>query len=140
MLACRVAGIQVTEVTPKQKGVAFGNLVAAEMIKLRAGDNVDAVETYQPVTRPGVYVPTVIPLGSTCSTVTPWALKSVSQFRPPAPYRLSSEQYARDLNEVRAMGGKKDSKRSDEQTTIAKFWQKSWMRGFLAACIFGNRL
>lgn len=107
----------------KQNGIAFGNLVAAEMIKLRSGDGVDAVETYQPVTKPGTYVPTVIPLGSTCSTVTPWALKSVSQFRPSAPYRLSSEQYAHDLNEVQAMGGKKSTKRSDEQTTIAKFWE-----------------
>jgi PAP2 superfamily len=42
---------------------------------------------------------------------------------PPAPYRLSSEQYARDLNEVQSIGGKKSSKRSDEQTTIAKFWE-----------------
>jgi PAP2 superfamily len=107
----------------KQNGIAFGHLVAAEMIKLRTGDGVDAVETYQPVTKPGVYVPTAIPLGSTCSIVTPWTLKSVSQFRPSAPYRLSSEQYARDLNEVQALGGKKSTKRSDEQTNIAKFWE-----------------
>ncbi len=96
----------VSDSAAKQNGIAFGNLVAAEMIKLRANDNVDAVEEYQPVTKAGVYVPTVIPLGSTCSIVTPWALKSVSQFRPSAPYKLSSEQYARDLNEVQAMGGK----------------------------------
>jgi PAP2 superfamily len=109
--------------TAKQNGIAFGNLIAAEMIKLRTGDGVDAVETYQPATKAGVYIPTVIPLGSTCSIVTPWALKSVSQFRPSAPYRLSSEQYARDLNEVQAVGGKKSTKRSEEQTTIAKFWE-----------------
>jgi PAP2 superfamily len=107
----------------KQNGIAFGKQVAEEMIKLRANDNVDAMESYQPVTKPGVYIPTVIPLGSTCSTVTPWTLKSVSQFRPSAPYKLTSEQYARDLNEVRWMGAKKNSKRSDEQTTIGKFWE-----------------
>ena len=107
----------------KQNGIAFGKQVATEMIKLRANDNVDAIEHYQPVTKPGVYIPTVIPLGSTCSSVTPWVLKSVAQFRPPAPYRLSSEQYARDLNEVRTMGGKNNSKRSDEQTAIGKFWE-----------------
>lgn len=66
----------VSDSAAKQNGVAFGNLVAAEMLKLRAGDNIDAVETYQPATKAGVYVPTVIPLGSTCSTVTPWALKT----------------------------------------------------------------
>ena len=113
----------VSNSAAKQNGIAFGNLVAAEMIKLRTGDGVDVTETYQPATKAGVYIPTVIPLGSTCSIVTPWALKSVSQFRPSAPYRLSSEQYARDLNEVQAMGGKKSTKRSDEQTTIAKFWE-----------------
>ena len=112
----------VRDSAAKQNGIAFGNLVAAEMIKLRANDNIDAVEEYQPVTKAGVYVPTVIPVGSTCSTVTPWALKSVSQFRPAAPYKLSSEQYARDLNEVQVMGAKVSAKRSDEQTAIAKFW------------------
>ena len=113
----------ISDSTAKQNGIAFGKQVAAAMIKLRANDNVDAVEHYQPVTKPGVYIPTVIPLGSTCSSVTPWTLKSVSQFRPPSPYRLSSEQYARDLHEVRLMGAKKNSKRSDEQTTVGKFWE-----------------
>ena len=107
----------------RDNGVAFGKQVAAEMLALRKDDNVDAIEHYQPVTRAGVYVPTVVPLGSTCSLVTPWAIRSVSQFRPSAPYAVTSAAYAQDLNEVQSLGGKTSAKRSPEQAQVAKFWE-----------------
>jgi PAP2 superfamily len=107
----------------RDNGMAFGKQVAAEMLALRKDDNVDAIEHYQPVTRAGVYVPTVVPLGSTCSLVTPWAIRSVSQFRPSAPYAVTSAAYAQDLNEVQSLGGKTSAKRSPEQAQVAKFWE-----------------
>ena len=114
---------EIADGAGKLRGVEFGKQIAAEMLKLRAGDNIDAVENYEPEARPGAYVPTVIPLGTTCGNVTPWALKHPAQFRPGPPYKLASEQYARDFNEVKAYGGKTQSKRSEEQTAVAKFWE-----------------
>jgi hypothetical protein len=38
------------------------------------------------------------------ATMTPWVLTRPSQFRLPPPLALSSQEYAADLNEVKAMG------------------------------------
>ena len=53
----------------------------------------------------------------------PFALSQGSQLRPGPPYALSSEAWARDYNEVRRLGGKTGSERSEEQTQIARFWE-----------------
>jgi hypothetical protein len=68
-------------------------------------------------------VPTALPVASNWSGVRPFGLKSGSQFRPPAPYALTSEAWARDYNEVKRMGAKVGSGRSAEQTDIARFWE-----------------
>src|SRR5262249_18606939 len=49
----------------KNRGAELGKKAAAEIIALRANDNAAAPESYRPVTAPGVYLPTVIPVGST---------------------------------------------------------------------------
>ncbi|MBK8040475.1 MAG: vanadium-dependent haloperoxidase [Verrucomicrobiaceae bacterium] len=54
--------------------------------------------------------------------VKPFILKDVKPFRAPPPPALNSEAYAKDLNEVRELGGKVSTKRTAEQTLIAKFW------------------
>jgi hypothetical protein len=45
-----------------------------------------------------------------------------SQFRPGPPTPLASAEWASDYNEIKELGGKKSSKRSSEQTDIARFW------------------
>lgn len=45
------------------------------------------------------------------------------QFRPAGPPALGSEQWARDYNEVRALGALTGSTRTPEQTAIAWFWE-----------------
>jgi hypothetical protein len=54
--------------------------------------------------------------------VTPFALKSPSQFRPGPPPPLGSEQWATDYNEIKDLGGKASTKRSARQTEDARFW------------------
>ncbi|HXN50871.1 MAG TPA: vanadium-dependent haloperoxidase [Candidatus Acidoferrum sp.] len=56
------------------------------------------------------------------ATMTPWILRRPSQFRLPPPLALSSQEYAKDLNEVKAMGVLTGSMRTTEQTEIALFW------------------
>jgi hypothetical protein len=119
-LATMLAGIADGET--KAKGIELGKKAAAGLIELRAKDGIDAQETYRPHTTPGVYVPTVIPLFSTGAAVTPWAMTSGSQFRPAPPPTLTSETWTADLNEIRELGRIDSTKRTAEQTAIARFW------------------
>lgn len=54
--------------------------------------------------------------------VRPFVLADAKSFRAPAPPALDSEAYAKDLNEVRELGGKASTTRTAEQTLIARFW------------------
>jgi hypothetical protein len=67
-------------------------------------------------------VPTIIPIESTASQLTPWVMRAASQFRPAPPPALTSDVWTRDLNEIREIGSLNSSKRSAEQTTIGRFW------------------
>jgi hypothetical protein len=49
-------------------------------------------------------------------------MTSGSQFRPAPPPPLDSALWARDVNEIKEIGGRAGSKRSAEQTDIARFW------------------
>jgi hypothetical protein len=113
---------KVPEGDAKIKGIALGNRAGAAALALRANDGVIAPETYRPYTVAGVYVPTVIPVSSSYARVTPWVMASGSQFRPAPPPALSSASWARDVNEIKDYGGLANSKRSDEQTAIGRFW------------------
>jgi len=106
----------------KNKGAELGKKAAAEIIALRADDRADAPESYRPVTTPGVYLPTVIPAGSTQGAATPWTMTSGSQFRPSAPPALTSETWTKDFNEIREIGRRDSKTRTAEQTTIGRFW------------------
>jgi hypothetical protein len=52
----------------------------------------------------------------------PFVLLRPSQFRPEPPYPLTSEAYARDYDEVKALGAVASTTRTPEQTDMARFW------------------
>lgn len=52
----------------------------------------------------------------------PFLLDDVMKFRASPPPALDSKAYADDLNEVKELGAKNSTKRTAEQTLIAKFW------------------
>jgi PAP2 superfamily len=54
--------------------------------------------------------------------VTPFAMKSPSQFRPELPIPLAGAQWAADYNEIKSLGGKASTTRSAQQTEDARFW------------------
>jgi hypothetical protein len=112
----------IAEGDAKSRGVELGKKAAADIIALRANDGSNTPESYRPATSRGVYVPTVIPVESTASQLTPWVMRTSAQFRPAPPPALTSEVWTRDLNEIREIGGLNSSKRSTEQTTIGRFW------------------
>jgi hypothetical protein len=113
---------KVADGDAKTRGVELGKKAAADILALRANDGFGAPESYRPHTVAGAYVPTVVPVSSTYGKVTPWVMSSGSQFRPAPPPTLNSETWARDVNEIKDYGARTNSKRSQEQTDIGRFW------------------
>jgi hypothetical protein len=103
-------------------GIALGEKVAAMVFADRQNDDTNVPDTYRPLTRPGVWVPTTPPLFSQYATARPWGMKAANQFRPVPPPNLSSALYARDYNETKEFGGLKSVKRTDAQSDAVRFW------------------
>ena len=107
---------------PRERALILGRKAAAGILELRGGDGAGAADTYRPVTPPGQYVPTAAVASAGVSAWTPWVMTRGDQFRPPPPPALTSAVWTRDLNEIREIGGLNSGLRSEEQTTIARFW------------------
>jgi hypothetical protein len=105
----------------KTAGIAVGEKAAAILAR-RADDGAATGETYRPHTTAGVYVPTVIPAVPQWPQRKPWLMTSPAQFRPGPPPPLTSAVWARDYDEIKALGGKHSTRRTAEQTEIARFW------------------
>jgi hypothetical protein len=108
-------------------GVAVGATAAAGIIALRAGDGSFPVPAPPPFiggTDPGVWrAPSLAGMVAPwLGDVTPFTLTSPSQFLAPPPPPLTSHQYARDYDEVKALGALTGSSRTAEQTDMAQFW------------------
>jgi PAP2 superfamily len=106
----------------KDNGVKLGEAVAGEIAQRRAHDGADAPDAYRPNAKPGLYVPTPITASSMWPHVTPFAMKSPTQFRPEPPIPLTGAQWATEYNEIKALGGKSSTARSARQTEDARFW------------------
>jgi len=106
----------------KSNGVKLGQEVAAKILEAREKDGASVADAYRPRTRPGVYIPTPITVGSQFPNVTPFALASPSQFRAKPPPSLKSAEWARDYNEIKDLGAKNSKKRTSRQTEDARFW------------------
>src|SRR5215471_8106677 len=106
----------------KSNGVKLGQEVVAKILEAREKDGALVADAYRPRTRPGVYIPTPITVGSQFPNVTPFALASPSQFRPKPPPSLKSTEWAGDYNEIKDLGAKNSTKRSARQTEDARFW------------------
>ena len=109
----------------KSEGIALGEQVAAAVLADRAGDGTNAPDDYRPLTSPGIWVPTTLPIFAEYARAKPWVLKSADQFRPGPPPELSSALYARDYNETKSLGGTKSTVRTAEQTAAVKFWTQA---------------
>src|SRR5262249_25557158 len=103
----------------KVNGIAVGQRAARGILQARAGDGRDATAIYVPGSGPGVWVPTppafLAAQAPETPFVQPFALKSASQFRPDAPFSLTSEEWARDYNEVKSLGSAVGSIRTPDQ-------------------------
>lgn len=128
--AAYAASLSTHGVSPADPGLEFGRSVAAGILAMRADDK-SAVAQFD-YTVPNAGTPGVWErLGGAAAllpgwgAVTPFVLRSGSQFRPDAPPALTSERYARDYNEVLEIGSVGSVVRSGQQTGIANYWRAS---------------
>jgi len=114
----------------KLNGVELGEAVAVRIFGARINDGSEEPDAYRPRTTPGVYVPTPITAGSMWPNMKPFAMIKGSQFRPDPPIALNSNEWAADFNELKDYGGKTSTKRSAQQTEIARFWLMTGPRAY----------
>ena len=132
---------RVTDSPARNKGVAVGRAAGTAMLALRKDDGATRDAAYTPgmgagkwrphpnptppnppIANPDVargFGPSSVP---NWGNITPFTLLSSSQFWLPGPPALTSPIYARDFNEVKAVGGKVSTVRTADQTEIARFW------------------
>jgi len=109
-------------------GVALGQAAANDIIALRSGDGRNAATpvygTIGPIL-PGQWQ--LQSAGQTAqtpwvATMRPFVLDQASQFRVGPPPALTSQQYAKDLNETEAYGALNSTVRTQAETDTAYFW------------------
>ena len=120
--------------TESDPGVAVGAAAARGILALR-GCDASFPQTPAPPfvggTAPGVWRPT--PSGNLpmavpwLGSVVPFTLTRPSQFQASPPPSLTSVEYTRDYDEVRAVGAINSSSRTAEQTDIAHFWAANYV-------------
>ncbi|HEV8278173.1 MAG TPA: hypothetical protein VGQ26_21095 [Streptosporangiaceae bacterium] len=134
-LAASLAGIP--DGTAKTDGVAFGERMAGKMIALRANDGRNAPVLFTKPPAPGVWRPTppdFLPMAVPwLGGVTPLLVHSATQFGPPPPPALKSRRYARNFNEVKAVGSAASTVRTPGQTATAMFFSGNAFVQFNAA-------
>jgi hypothetical protein len=109
----------------KAAGIALGEQSARLILGARQNDGTfDTADAYRPYTTPGTYVPTGLPVISNVAMRKPFALQSVTQFRPGPPPALTSATWARDFNETKEWGSASSTRRSTQQTETARFWEQ----------------
>lgn len=123
----------------KDNGIALGSAAAEAILTARDADGSAESEDFPGEASLGRWRPTpradtsLEPLPAAqpfWRRVAPFSLDSGDQFRAAAPPALTSAEYASAYEEVRTLGGASSTRRSAEQTTIARFWVQATHRPF----------
>jgi hypothetical protein len=110
-------------------GIRAGRAAAKAMLSKRANDGRFGSFTFAVGSQPGQWRPTppanVNDPFAWVAQVKPFLATSASQFRSKGPHALTSEAYAREYDEVKALGGNgttTPSTRTPEQLALARFY------------------
>jgi hypothetical protein len=116
----------------KTEGLRVGEAAAAQLWELRADDRANDAPTYvAPTPQQGVWrqVPPWSEQGlypntfmAQWSAVRTWSVPSAAEFRCDPPPAITSELFARDLEEVKRLGARTSAARTPEQTAAGQFW------------------
>jgi hypothetical protein len=110
------------------QGKAVGHRAARAVLEWRMDDGWPAAivpdPAYDPPPFPGWWEPTPPAFSAALMTffpnVAPFGMLTNTQFLPPPPPALTSERYAEDLNEVKALGSATSSIRSEDETLFVR--------------------
>jgi hypothetical protein len=115
----------------KTAGISAGEAAAAAMIANRFGDGSAPPEFYLPTsTDPYQWqlTPGCSPAGGVFMNwrnVKPFGIADAAAFRAEPPPALTSNAYAKDLNEVKRVGSKTSTERPQDRTDVARFYAAS---------------
>ncbi len=110
----------------KRSGIRVGEAAAAAMIEARSDDGAfDPAVTWPVGTAPGEYrltPPGFVQAGAWYAKLEPFVVADPGVYRSPGPPALGSAAWARELNEVKALGALVGSTRTQDQTEAAAWW------------------
>jgi hypothetical protein len=116
----------------RTQGIEAGNAAADAMIAARESDGRFGPSPWKSNDNPGYWQPQLNPDGTPMLDPTPWVggvrpflIESATQFRTDGPQALTSAAWAKDFNEVKALGGVDSTVRTPEQGHIAVWWQSN---------------
>src|SRR5262245_50924308 len=123
--ALNTALAKIADGKAKAEGVEIGTQVAEKMLALRAQDKSDAQIAYSISSGLGRYQltpPNLLPAILTqWGRVTPF-LKGSMDIAVKGPPALSSPEFAKDFEEIKAIGARDSTTRTADQTAAAIFW------------------
>jgi membrane-associated phospholipid phosphatase len=109
------------------RGIEWGQEVADAVVQRRSTDGFaptpppfmggSAIGQWRPT--PTGFAPGA---GPQFAYMTPWVMRSTSQFRPAGPPDLNSERYTAEFNETKNMGSASSASRTSDQTVFSLFW------------------
>ena len=106
----------------RESGTAIGSAAAKLALKAGLVDPAIVQTPYLPRAQAGVWVPTQLPVFAPYYLAQkPWFIGRADAVRPGPPPALTSDRYARDLNEVKRLGGKASKERTPHQTLMARY-------------------
>jgi hypothetical protein len=122
-------------------GVMVGEVAAAAMLAARSNDGRGGAYRFPAPATPtdpwavGQWRP-VLPAfgndpGAWVKDVKPFLVRDATRFGGPPPYALTSKRYAREFEEVKAIGALNSTTRTADQTDQARFWAEGpqpWTR------------
>jgi len=127
----------------RDAGAILGQQAALMLLASRSADRLGRVEPRASAAAAGVFVEATgakMPRSIAIAGLAPFGVRSVSALDPGPPPAVGSEAAAREIAEVRAVGGATITARSAEQTAAALFWVvnepsdfASWIKGVLEA-------
>lgn len=111
----------------EQKAIQAGQEAGLAIVNRRQNDgsSQNPIGPMAVSTVPGVYntvPPFTFVFAEFWKTMEPFSLKSPDQFRADPPPALTSMQYTKDFNEVKAVGGVNSTIRTQDQSFYAQFW------------------
>jgi hypothetical protein len=122
----------IADGTAKDAGIAVGHAAAAAIIALRANDGAQPPMFHTPAgNAPYEWQPTASCAAPPANgrglflhwrNVRPFGVESAAQFRAKAPPALVNGRYARDLDEIQAVGGADSAQRPADRAAVATFY------------------